>query len=69
MVMDCFFYTERAEKESDNVVRALHVGCRKDHYPKDFEAWFYSGPVGPWDVRCNHCKGFVHRHEKDTSGG
>ena len=63
-MVECFFFIENPEQEDLATLRALCMNCRKNYYPPDFPSWFYSGPVGPWDVKCNHCKDLIYKHEE-----
>lgn len=63
MIVNCFFFLEStSDKEDDGIVRSMCVECRKK-LPRDFKAWFYSGKVGPWSLKCNNCNTMIYKHE------
>lgn len=67
-MVECFFYIEREnEDEIDGIIRSLCVNCKVNKLPKDFPAWFYSGQIGPWTLKCNHCNDIIYLYE-ETQG-
>lgn len=63
-MIECFFFIEQDDNEG--VVRALCLKCRQQ-LPKNFPAWFYSGQVGPWTVKCNKCDQIIFLYENKES--
>jgi len=69
MTIECFFYIEPdLDNKDDGIIRALCIECKKKQ-PKDFPCWFYSGQVGPWNVKCHKCGKVIHLHEDDNEAG
>ena len=64
-MIECFFFVER-EDDEDGIVRALCLECKMNRLPKDFKAWFYSGQVGPWTVKCYNCGDVIHQHDEES---
>lgn len=55
-IVECFFFVE------EETVRSICVKCKMEN---NFEAWFYNGKVGPWDIKCYNCGKVVHSHKKE----
>lgn len=71
-MIECFFFVEPGHDETDEgTVRALCIDCKMHHMPADFPAWFYSGQVGPWTIKCHNCDTVIslYKEEEEETGG
>lgn len=62
-MIECFFFVE-SEKDDEGTIRALCLNCKMNHMPSNFPAWFYSGEVGPWTIKCHNCNTIIHFYEE-----
>ncbi len=62
--MECFFCVQKENEKDPGTIRAICVECKMNRLPKNFQAWFYSGQVGPWTVKCYNCNSVLHLHEE-----